>query len=366
LEAPDLQAAFAAMVEQGIKACVMEVSSHAVAQHRVDGFQFDLVAFTNLSRDHLDYHGGMEKYFDAKAALFTPKHAHKGVIQISDAWGGRLAREAAIPLTRLVPGPIEQCKTTGLVTKAPRTAPRPAQAPPEEPLGAEPADWIYQAGPIERGLERFVLIEPNGRRFAAAVAIPGAHNLGNAALALTSAIVLGADGQAAISAIRQVNDVPGRMQTVGGPEGSPYVVVDYAHAPESVAAALTALRRHTEGRLIVVLGAGGDRDQGKRQPMGAAAAKLADLVVITDDNPRTEDPAAIRAALLTGAGAKAIEVPSRADAIGQAIAGASSADTVAILGKGHETTIDYGGRLLPHQDQALAYSALTQKAGGQL
>ncbi|MDR0625861.1 MAG: UDP-N-acetylmuramoyl-L-alanyl-D-glutamate--2,6-diaminopimelate ligase, partial [Bifidobacteriaceae bacterium] len=302
LEAPPLQAAFAAMVERGVSACVMEVSSHALAQHRVDGFRFDVAAFTNLSRDHLDYHGSMERYFEAKAALFTPAHARRGVINLEDHWGRRLAAEASIEVETLATQP--------------------------------PADWVIRAANRGQLATPFQLVGPGGLQVAAEVHQPGHYNLANAALALVSAMEAGVGGSQAAAAISALRAVPGRMEVVTAgvgapsddpgdaarePGGQPAVVVDYAHAPDAIAKVLAALRPVTEGKLIVVLGAGGDRDHGKRELMGANAAAGADLVIITDDNPRGEDPAAIRAALLAGAGAGAREVADRADGIGQAI-----------------------------------------------
>ncbi|MDR0365452.1 MAG: UDP-N-acetylmuramoyl-L-alanyl-D-glutamate--2,6-diaminopimelate ligase [Bifidobacteriaceae bacterium] len=330
-EAPALQAAFAAMVERGVRALVMEVSSHALDLHRVDGFIFDLMAFTNLTRDHLDYHRTMEDYFAAKAKAFTAAHAALGLVDVDTPWGARLATEATIPV---------------------------------ETLSHEAgADWFYQqvSGAQLRGAERFELSRDGGVPLAAEVAIPGSYNVANAALALASAIILGVDPAQAAKAVAGVRSVPGRMEPVSGPPGSPYVVVDYAHAPESVARVLQALRPHTAGRLIAVLGAGGERDHGKRQLMGAAAAKVADLVFVTDDNPRGEDPAMIRSAVLSGAGPNVREIADRGHAIGQAIAGTGPADTVVILGKGHETTIDYGHELRPHHDATVARAALERK-----
>jgi UDP-N-acetylmuramoyl-L-alanyl-D-glutamate--2,6-diaminopimelate ligase len=274
----------------------------------------------------------MEEYFAAKALLFTPAHARRGVVNLEDDWGRRLAREATIPVETLSAAP--------------------------------PADWLALPEPAAPGASRFLLSGPGGTLLPAAVALPGDFNVANAALALVSAIAVGVGGEAAARGVAGVRSVPGRMEVVAGPAGAPLVVVDYAHAPDAVAKALAALRPHTAGRLIAVLGAGGDRDHGKRRSMGRAAAAGADLVFITDDNPRGEDPAAIRAELLAGAGAKAREVADRADAIGQAVAEADGADTVVVLGKGHEGTIDYGGELKPHLDPAQARQALAAKMEG--
>jgi UDP-N-acetylmuramoyl-L-alanyl-D-glutamate--2,6-diaminopimelate ligase len=333
LEAPALQAAFAAMAERGVAACVMEVSSHALALHRVDGFRFDVAAFTNLTRDHLDFHASMEAYFEAKASLFHPDHAALGVVGLADEWGRRLEREASISLVTVSRDP------------------------------ADGPDWLIEPGAPGRSGTPFRLAG-GGETVAAEVRLPGSYNVDNAALALASAVAAGVEPQRAAAGIAAAPPVPGRMQAVPGPPGAPFAVVDYAHSPGSVAAALAALRPHTAGHLIAVLGAGGDRDRGKREAMGAAAALGADVVYVTDDNPRGEDPAKIRAAVLKGAGPGAREVANRGDAIGQALGAAQRQDTVVILGKGHETSIDYGGRLLPHQDAAAAAAALEAKLEG--
>jgi UDP-N-acetylmuramoyl-L-alanyl-D-glutamate--2,6-diaminopimelate ligase len=345
LEAPDLQATFAVMVERGIEACVMEVSSHALAQHRVDGFRFDVAAFTNLSRDHLDFHGSMEAYFDAKASLFTSAHARRGIVNLEDDWGARLAREAGVPVETL------------------SLAPAPG-ARPEPRLEHGRTDWLVRPRSARPGPTAFALSGPGGVELEGEVALPGAYNVSNAALALVVALAMGADGASAARGIASVGAVPGRMEVVAASGGGPLVVVDYAHAPDAIAKALAALRPHTAGRLIAVLGAGGDRDHGKRALMGRAAAAGADSVIITDDNPRSEQPDQIRAQLLDGAGNGATEVPNRADAIRRAIAGAETTDTVVILGKGHERTIDYGGELRPHLDAVVAEAALALKMEG--
>jgi UDP-N-acetylmuramoyl-L-alanyl-D-glutamate--2,6-diaminopimelate ligase len=335
-EAPALQAGFAAMVERGVKACVMEVSSHALDLHRVDGFQFDVAAFTNLSRDHLDYHQTMERYFEAKAELFTPAHARHGIVALADAWALRLARQATIPIQTLS-GPGS-----------------PAAA---DVRGQSATNWRFTPGSARISATSFQLEGP-GTSLEAIAPLPGPYNLANAALALTAALAVGANGPEAAKALASVNNVPGRMELVPSGPGQPTVVVDYAHAPESVAQALRALRPHTAGQLIAILGAGGDRDHGKRELMGRAAAAEADLVYVTDDNPRSEDPAKIRQAVLKGAGAKGVEVADRGESIARALKNAQETDTVVVLGKGHEATIDYGGVAHSHNDVAVASSVL--------
>ncbi|MEO7234569.1 MAG: UDP-N-acetylmuramoyl-L-alanyl-D-glutamate--2,6-diaminopimelate ligase, partial [Lapillicoccus sp.] len=270
-EAPDLHALFAVMREQGAATVVMEVSSHALAQHRVDGAVFDVALFTNLSQDHLDFHETMEGYFAAKAALFTPEHARQGVVCVDDPWGVRLAAESGVPV----------------VTVGSR-------------LGVR-ADWVVEHhgdGP------RFALVGPTGH-LTLQCHLPGEFNVVNTATAAVALLELGHSPDQVQRAMETEPLVPGRMEVVTAtepdPERDPRCIVDYAHTPDAVEAALRALRPSTPGRLVVVLGAGGDRDRGKRAAMGAAAAEWADHVIVTDDNPRSEDPAAIRAEVRSGA-----------------------------------------------------------------
>ncbi len=329
-EATDLMAILAAMREGGVATVVMEVSSHALAQHRVDGIVYDVAAFTNLSQDHLDFHEDMESYFRAKAQLFTPARAVRGVVCVGDPWGHRLATDSAIPVEVL------------------RTAP--------DARGAGLGEWAIRT--VNR--PDFELVGPGGR-LALRSALPGEFNIANTALA---ALVLLAAGVAVDEVVRGLAAdpaVPGRMQRVeGGGGDAPLVVVDYAHTPEAVHAAVGALRGTTDGRLLVVLGAGGDRDSGKRTAMGAAAAADADVVIVTDDNPRSEDPAAIRAAVRSGAvGSTSVqEIADRADAIAAAIDIARVGDTVLVLGKGHEKGQEVAGVVHPFDDVAACRAAL--------
>ncbi len=345
-ETTDLHALLAVMVERGMDSCVMEVSSHALSQHRVDGVGYDLAVFTNLSQDHLDFHATMEDYFEAKASLFTPERCRRGVVCVDDAWGRRLAETATVPVVTLTSDPAVR------------------------------ADWRITADPDDPGA--FTLAGPEavlGLRSA----LPGAFNRVNTALAALTLIELGEDPAAVAHAVLADPYVPGRMETVEVPggEGLPLAVVDYAHTPDAVAAALTALRPETSGALVVVLGAGGDRDREKRPGMGTAAARCADVVVVTDDNPRTEVPAAIRARVLDGArtvedGAEIRDVEGRRAAIGEAVRAAVAAgpgSTVVVLGKGHETGQEVDGVVHPFDDRdelrrALAAARDAPEAGG--
>jgi UDP-N-acetylmuramoyl-L-alanyl-D-glutamate--2,6-diaminopimelate ligase len=345
-EATVLHALLALMTERGVQSCVMEVSSHALAQHRVDGVVYDVALFTNLSQDHLDFHPTMRDYFEAKASLFTPERARQGVVCVDDEWGRELATTATVPVTTMtsVEGVDAQWRLTV--------------------DGDDPAAFELTDG---------------GTTLRLRSALPGDFNRVNTAMA---ALALLAAGHSAVDTERALAadpHVPGRMEqvTLAGQADAgdlPLVVVDYAHTPEAVAAALRALRPTTSGALVVVLGAGGDRDRGKRAGMGEAAARAADLVFVTDDNPRTEDPALIRAAVLAGATAAATDaelhdVAGRGDAIRAAVSAAYAAgpgSVVAVVGKGHETGQEIAGTVHPFDDRAeaeAALRALTDKDG---
>jgi UDP-N-acetylmuramoyl-L-alanyl-D-glutamate--2,6-diaminopimelate ligase len=365
-ESPDVQALLARMVEESVTACSMEVSSHALSLHRVDGVVFDVAGFTNLSQDHLDFHHTMEDYFEAKAALFTPEHARAGVICVDGPWGVRLAARATVPVETL------------------RTVPADPADGGSAGASSEP-DWQVEDVLPDGAGSRFVLTHRDGRRVAARSPLPGAFNVANAALALlmlfTVAQRLGLPEPGPVEALGRAGQVPGRMQAVdteGSPApGEPLVLVDYAHTPAAVTAALQALNGSPRP-LVVVLGAGGDRDSDKRGPMGAAAAALADVVVVTDDNPRSEPPEAIRAAVLAGARKAAgsstvIEVTRRRAAIAEAIRRAwgpqsdapggpgqtpRGGGTVLLAGKGHEQGQEVAGVVHPFDDRTVAGEVL--------
>jgi len=363
-ESTDLHALFAVMLESGVDTCTMEVSSHALALHRVDGVRFDVAAFTNLSQDHLDFHGSMEDYFLAKASLFTPERAACAVVCVDDEWGQRLARESGVPVVTV--------SSRRDVT----------------------ADWqirttrIQTTGPDESAFE----LVGDGRRLSLRSALPGDFNRVNTGVAALVLLAAGHSIDAIEAALAADPDVPGRMervvvagihdadeshadQSLADQSRMPMAVVDFAHTPSAIAAALKALRHGTSGSLIVVLGAGGDRDRGKRAAMGAAAAAQADLVIVTDDNPRTEDPATIRAAVLGGAVAqersnrslpgRIREIGDRATAIREAVARAGAGDTVVVLGKGHEIGQEIAGVVHPFEDRAQLRAALIEYASGQ-
>ncbi|NAZ83039.1 UDP-N-acetylmuramoyl-L-alanyl-D-glutamate--2,6-diaminopimelate ligase [Kineococcus sp. R8] len=345
-EAPDLHALLAHMVEAGVRGCALEVSSHALALHRVDGLVLDVAVFTNLSQDHLDFHGSLEEYFLAKASLFTPRHTRAGVVAVDTGWGRRLAAQAGVPVTTV------------------RTEPEEGDV-----AGAVDADVAVVDVRAGRSGSTFRLV---ARRDGAAAhllpapleltaALPGAFNVANAALAAVAALVAGLDAHAVRTGLEAATGVPGRMERVGTRSDEPLVVVDYAHSPDAVERVLQTLRPGTAGRLVVVLGAGGDRDRAKRPLMGEVAARLADLVVVTDDNPRSEDPALVRAAVLDGARgpAEVREVADRRAAVTAALAACTGpGDTVLLAGKGHESGQEVAGVTTPFDDREVAAEAL--------
>jgi len=327
-EAPDLHALFAVMREREVAACAMEVSSHALVMGRVDGVVFDVAVFLNLGRDHLDFHADEEDYYLAKASLFTPERARVALVCVDDEHGRRLAGETALPV---------------------RT------------FSAEgrDADWtVADPRPGPDGTT-FRVVGP-GVDAPAGVPLPGAFNVTNALAAVAACAEVGLDAAAVAAAIATGGGVPGRFERIEA--GQPFtVVVDYAHKPDAVRAALESLRPLTDGRLIVVLGAGGDRDPGKRPMMGELAARLADVLVVTDDNPRTEQPAAIRAAVLAGARsgtAQVLEEGDRRAAIATALGLARPGDIVIVAGKGHETGQEIDGVVHPFDDRDVVRALL--------
>ncbi|MGY1752683.1 UDP-N-acetylmuramoyl-L-alanyl-D-glutamate--2,6-diaminopimelate ligase [Blastococcus sp. SYSU D01042] len=333
-EAPAVHALLAAMAESGVQTVVMEVSSHALVLGRVGAVRFAAAGFTNLGRDHLDFHGSLEEYFRAKSLLFDGRAAAE-VVDIDDAHGRRL-------LDR--PG-----------------RPRPGTVSTE---GAD-ADWrATDVVPAPEGGSTFVLHGPGGLRREGRVRLPGRFNVANAVLAVALLDAVGVPVDDALAGVA-ATVVPGRMEPVEA--GQPFVVaVDYAHTPDAVATALGALRAATAGRVITVLGCGGDRDPGKRAGMGAAAAAGSDVLVVTDDNPRSEDPAVIRAAMLAGAldvpedrRAEVHEVGDRRAAIATAVSLARPGDAVLVAGKGHETGQEVAGTVHPFDDRVVLREVLS-------
>ncbi|HET7666467.1 MAG TPA: UDP-N-acetylmuramoyl-L-alanyl-D-glutamate--2,6-diaminopimelate ligase [Mycobacterium sp.] len=333
-EAPDLQALLAVMVECGVDTVVMEVSSHALTLGRVDGVHFAVGGFTNLSRDHLDFHPTMQDYFDAKARLFDPRsptHATASVVCIDDDAGRAIARLADHPVS---------VSATG-----------------------RDADWrVKNVDTVELGAQEFVAVDPAGVHHGLRIGLPGRYNVANCLLAVALLDTVGVSPEQAAPGLRSAT-VPGRLEPIDRGQGF-LALVDYAHKPGALRAVLEALRAHSwghhppggrgDGRLAVVFGAGGNRDPGKREPMGAVAAELADLVVVTDDNPRDEEPAVIRAAIMagaTGGRARVVEIGDRREAIDHAVAWARPGDIVLIAGKGHEAGQTSHGRTRPFDDR---------------
>lgn len=338
-EATDLQALFAVMRERGVEAVAMEVSSHALVLGRVDGCVFDIGVFTNLSPEHMEFHSGMEDYFQAKAQLFTPKRSRLGVVNLDDEYGRRLVKEATVPVVTFS-----------------------AEGHPD-------ADWRaadVEVGPMD---STFTVIGPKDERITARSPLPGPFNVANTLAAIVALAAAGLDPQTAADGVAAVPGVPGRLERVDA--GQPYLaVVDYAHKTDAVESVLKALGKVTEGRLHVVLGCGGDRDRTKRGPMGAAAARLADTAVLTSDNPRSEDPLAILATMLEGAASVPVHergevqvFEDRAAAIAAAVARARPGDTVLVAGKGHEQGQDIAGVVRPFDDRQVLREAIQKTQG---
>ncbi|MUL75539.1 UDP-N-acetylmuramoyl-L-alanyl-D-glutamate--2,6-diaminopimelate ligase [Mycolicibacterium sp. CBMA 226] len=344
-EAPALQALLAAMVERGVDTVVMEVSSHALSLGRVDALRFAAGGFTNLSRDHLDFHPTMADYLDAKARLFqpdSPNHAEVSVVCVDDDWGRQMAARAVDPVTVSTTGDAHWTVTD---------------------IAAD-----FNAG-IGAG-QQFTAIGPDGTRHGLRIGLPGGYNVANALLAVAVLDAVGVTPEQAAPGLATAT-VPGRLQPID--RGQDFLaLVDYAHKPGALEAVLQTLRPQTRGRLAVVFGAGGNRDAGKREPMGRIAAALADLVVITDDNPRDENPDLIRAAIAAGAAdgsAEVVVIGDRRAAIDHAVAWARAGDTVLVAGKGHESGQTRGGRTRPFDDRdelAASLDAAAGKAGESL
>jgi UDP-N-acetylmuramoyl-L-alanyl-D-glutamate--2,6-diaminopimelate ligase len=340
-ESTDVHALLALMRERGLAAAAMEVSSHAISFQRVDGVLFDVAGFTNLTQDHLDLHLTMDGYFATKAELFTPRRARAAVVTVDDEWGRRLAGTTTVPVTTL--------STAGAA-----------------------ADWTV-SGTAPRGLgTEFTLSGPDGARLTVHTGLPGSFNVANAALAAVMVLTAGVDAAALQTALDESDPftvaVPGRMQLVST---EPAAIVDFAHNTDALARALEAVRSpDTDSNLIVVFGATGQRDQGKRPAMGAIAARLADTVIITDDDPHDEDPAAIRADVLAGAreaqekdslACEVLEVFPRAEAIRRAVELARPQDTILVAGRGHEVWQEVKGVNHALDDRVELRSALTAR-----
>jgi UDP-N-acetylmuramoyl-L-alanyl-D-glutamate--2,6-diaminopimelate ligase len=351
-EAPALQALLAVMAERGVDTAVMEVSSHALELGRVDGIGFAVGGFTNLSRDHLDFHPTMEAYFAAKAKLFdpaSPVHARRAVVCVDDEAGRAMARRAG-RVTGSSAGDVLTVSAEG-----------------------HPADWTAEdVVTLDSGLQEFTAVDPAGGRHRLGIRLPGRYNVANALLALAMLETVGVSPEQAAPGLRTAT-VPGRLELID--RGQDFLaVVDYAHKPGALQAVLETLRRTAgpgSSRIAVVFGAGGNRDPGKREPMGQAAAELADLVIVTDDNPRDEDAGLIRAAIVAGTrrarrqpAAEVVEIADRRLAIAHAVDWARRGDVVVVAGKGHESGQTSGGVTRPFDDRQELAAAIDAIAGG--
>lgn len=316
-ESPDLQRHLRQLLDAGVEVVVMEVSSHALDQHRVDELRFDAAVFTMLGVDHLDYHGDQEAYFAAKARLFEPRRCAVAVLNVDDVHG-RLLRDASqVPF-------VAVSIDDGSVLRA--------------DAGGSTVIW---------------------RESQLSVPLAGIHNVTNALLAAEAARVLGIDEHDIVAGIGGMPPVPGRFERFVV-DGRPTVVVDYAHTPDALETVLEASRTMvaTDGRVVVVFGCGGDRDKGKRPLMGDVASRLADEVILTDDNPRSEDPVSIVDAIRGGARGDVTVLHDRREAIRAAIAGSSPGDLVLVAGKGHEQGQLIGATMRPFDDRAVVLELL--------
>ncbi len=328
-EAIQLQRLFREMLDSGDEAVVLEASSHGSHYRRLDRVRFDALAFTNLTQDHLDLHGDMEEYFQAKRRLFTGIAPPPAAVNVGDPYGRRLADELA------------SAHRAPLVTFGLR---------PEADVRAEGLD-----------------LGPRGSRFTAAgirieTPLLGVFNVENVLAAVAAALLLDVDEEAIAEGVRAVAGVPGRFESIDEGQGFA-VVVDYAHTPGALETAMRAARPLGSGSLTVVFGAGGDRDREKRPEMGRVARELADTVFVTSDNPRSEDPLVIVEEILLGAGTNVEVDPDRRSAIETAIASAAEGDVVLIAGKGHEQGQEIGGVVHPFDDREVARDALRRRLG---
>lgn len=348
VEAPVLQRMMALAVEEGVGAASLEASSHAIVLHRLDGTVVDVAGFTNLQRDHLDFHKTMEGYLDAKAQLFTPERARRGVICVDDQWGRRLAdrieRAGLIPVDRVRAYP-----------------------------GDASADWWVSDAAVSMtdSATTFVLHGPDAEHIEASCPLPGLVNVQNAALSLVMAMRAGVPVDTAVAALATAHNIPGRMQRITQRDGGRGTcIVDFAHTPDAMELTLEAVRQITPGRLIVVFGSDGDRDRGKRPMLGRVAARLADVLVITDENPRSEDPQKIRDAILEGVRsvrpdlADVEEITTwRGDAVRRGVEICGPQDTVIVTGKGHEPFQEVAGEFIRYNDAPVMREAAEAKWG---
>ncbi len=324
-ESPDLQRALAHARDSGRSAVALEVTSHALAQHRLDGYRHDVAVFTNLSQDHLDYHGSMEAYFEAKARLFTPEHASRAVVNGDDAFGRRLLEAAAIPARAFSVADAQELR-----------------------VGLDESQFRLDGV--------LVRVRPGGE-----------INVRNALAAAAAARALGVPGATIAAGLSASEGPPGRLETVANGLGAT-IAVDYAHTPDALAEVLRTARAEAEpsgGKVIVVFGCGGDRDRAKRPVMGSVATRLADVAILTSDNPRDEDPLAIIDDVRTGCDgpARLVVEPDRRRAIAAALASAGAGDVVIVAGKGHESVQQIEERSIEFHDRAVVLEELFRLQG---
>jgi UDP-N-acetylmuramoyl-L-alanyl-D-glutamate--2,6-diaminopimelate ligase len=333
-ESLDLQRLLAEMLGAGTDSVAMEVTSHALALNRVEAIRFESAAFTNLSQDHLDFHAGMDDYFEAKRSLFTPERLERGAVNVDDPYGAKLMAMVDVPCIGFGVGDAADVRATNV-----------------------------DLGP--RG-SHFTLVFPRGR-LELHTALVGAFNVSNCLAAAAAALQANIEPDQIARGITQLRAVPGRFESIDS--GQPFsVVVDYAHTPDSLANVLAAARdlaRERSGRVLCVFGCGGDRDRTKRPQMGAVARSHSDYVVVTSDNPRSEDPRSIIDQILTGLSEPADAVMAdRGAAIDHAVTTARDNDVVVIAGKGHETGQEFADRTIPFDDRLVARAALERRGFG--
>jgi len=323
-EASDLQRILAHMRDRGVQTVAMEVSSHSLVLHRIDAIPFRVAAFTNLTQDHLDFHHDMDTYFEAKAQLFTPEKTKESVIFIDDPYGAKLASAIDLPTTTVGFGSAGDIRAVSV----------------RSGTASSSFSMVGEEGSV-----------------AVELPVGGVFNVANALVAAGCARSVGISMTEIATGLGQVEPVRGRFEIVSG-DNPVAVIVDYAHTPDGIEAAVDAARRAVSGKVIVVFGAGGDRDHGKRPLMGAAAS-VADIVVVTNDNPRSESPADIADQIIAGvAAARTLVILDRETAILEAVGLAEPGDVVLILGKGHEQGQTFADRTVPFDDRAVARHAL--------
>jgi UDP-N-acetylmuramoyl-L-alanyl-D-glutamate--2,6-diaminopimelate ligase len=326
----DLHRTLDQLASEGITHLALEASSHGLDQHRLDGVRVAAGAFTNLSRDHLDYHPTMEAYLQAKLRLFNDLVVPGGaaIIDVDDCYAGQV---------------VEAATKRGL----------------EIMTVGEKGDGIKLVGGAIEGFAQVITFGHAGKTYKVKLPLVGAFQVQNAAVSAGLAIATGSDPARVFAALEKLSGAKGRLELVGSANGAP-IFIDYAHKPDALAKALESLRPYASGKLTVVFGAGGDRDTGKRPIMGRIAIENADRVIVTDDNPRSEQPAAIRSAILAAAPG-ATEIGDRAQAIRTGIASLKKGDVLLIAGKGHETGQIVGDRVLPFSDHDAVSAALQGK-----